>query len=568
MQNKFREYARRNTSTIIALGLGLGIFIIFLPIIMISIRNTVRAGEIRSTELEVNRTLNVLQNEVNHVYKNLGDWSYWNDTYDFAINQNRSYIENNIADETFTNLDINQFVVLNSSNEIVFASYYDNTEQTQIESPVDISALLAAYPVLLSFDGNVGNKGFGYFQDHAMILTSNPILTSLNEGPVAGTLIFIKYLDQHELEQLSQLTLRTLDLLPSDKMDQTDFQVPSSKELGSSVFVNVKDRSTIAGYLYLPDLQSDPKLVLEVRSPRFLYQQGNSALILITIVLSILVVLFSIIAYYFTQAILRARERKKDEEISAQLLVKTRQNAIELERRVEERTRELELINKELQDFNYSVSHDLKTPLRGISGFTTLLMSDYGSQLDQTGKTYLKNIADSSARMNTLIEDLLAYTRSERHEIIHSEINLELFFEQLMKNYQKEIEHRGTKVISDFQCGTVITDREALAIIMRNLLDNAFKFSAQAENPTITLVSSLSDHTYRISVSDNGIGFNMQFHEKIFDLFQRLHLNEDYPGTGIGLALVKKSVMRLGGRVYASSTPGKGATFFVELPAQ
>ena len=568
MFNAIRNFARKNTSLMIALGLGLSILLIFLPIIVISIRNTVHKGEIQFSELEIERTANILQHEVDRTYKNLGDWSSWNDTYDFALDQNEAYIENNLYDDTFKNLEINQIVILDRSNQIIFDGFYDLESQTQTESPIDLQALFEEYPVLLTFDGTTGHKGFGFFQGHAMILTSNPILTSLNEGPAAGILVFIKYLDDNEIQQLSALTLRTLKLIPVDSISQEQVDFPSYAMLKDSVVVKAVDQNIVAGYCYLPDIQKEPKLVLEVSSPRYLYQQGNTYIFLITLVLFFLDIFFSIIVYLFTNSILATRERRKDEDITAKLLEKTRQNAVELERRVEERTRELESKNKDLEDFNYSVSHDLKSPLRGISGFTSILLSDYSSRLDQTGLSYLKNIMAASSRMNTLIEDLLNYTRSERHEIINTEIDLPNFFDGLLLYFQKDIQSRKIIVEKEFQCQKIIADREALTIIFRNLLDNAIKFTDKVDAPKIRLSSEIADGDCVIAVSDNGIGFKIQFHDKIFELFQRLHLNEDYPGTGIGLALVKKSVLRLGGKIYASSEPGIGANFFVDIPVR
>ena len=251
---------------------------------------------------------------------------------------------------------------------------------------------------------------------------------------------------------------------------------------------------------------------------------------------------------------------------SADLFEKIRQNANELEKRVDERTKELKLKNKELETFTYTVSHDLKAPLRGISGYATLLKEDYSNQLDSEARRYLENLVNSSERMSQLIEDLLAYSRVERREIKKTNINLEKLVDRITEEYKHGVVTGKLNFKKEIEYGTVFTDEEALNQALRNLIDNAVKFTRDQSDPEIWIRSTkLEDHCL-ISIEDNGIGFDMKYYDKIFEIFQRLHLSEDYPGTGIGLAVVRKAVERLGGKIWAVSQPGEGSTFFMELP--
>jgi hypothetical protein len=251
---------------------------------------------------------------------------------------------------------------------------------------------------------------------------------------------------------------------------------------------------------------------------------------------------------------------------SADLFEKIRQNSNELEKRVDERTKELKSKNKELETFTYTVSHDLKAPLRGISGYATLLMEDYSNQLDDEARRYLDNLVNSSERMSQLIEDLLAYSRVERREIKKSTVNLNEMVDKITTEYQHGLLAENLQFKKEIEYDTVFTDQEALSQALRNLIDNAVKFTRERQNPQIWIRSEqLEDHCL-ISVEDNGIGFDMKYYDKIFEIFQRLHLSEDYPGTGVGLAVVRKAVERLGGKIWAVSTPGEGSTFFMELP--
>ncbi len=252
---------------------------------------------------------------------------------------------------------------------------------------------------------------------------------------------------------------------------------------------------------------------------------------------------------------------------SADLFEQLRRNAVELEQRVDERTRELRSKNKELETFTYTVSHDLKAPLRGISGYSTLLMEDYTDRLDEEGKRYLQNLVGSAERMSHLIEDLLSYSRVERREIKKTTIDLRDLLSKIIEEYQTEIGLTGIRFNLEIECGTLFTDQEALTQALRNLVDNAVKFSRDCASPQIVIRCDKAPDSVLISVQDNGIGFDMQYYDKIFEIFQRLHLSEEYPGTGVGLAVVRKAAERLGGKIWAVSTPGSGSTFYLELPA-
>ncbi len=238
----------------------------------------------------------------------------------------------------------------------------------------------------------------------------------------------------------------------------------------------------------------------------------------------------------------------------------------ELESRVQERTRELQAANQELETFTYSVSHDLKAPLRGIDGYSRLLLEEYAGQLDEEGRLFLANVRHGVAQMNQLIEDLLAYSRMERRTLHDTAIDLAHLVDVILAERQQELQAAGVAVQVDVDSLTVRADAEGLAMMLRNLLDNAIKFSAASQPPVIEISGTEKGESVILAVKDNGIGFDMRFHERIFTIFQRLQRAEDYPGTGVGLAIVHKAVHRMGGRVWAESVPGKGATFYLELP--
>jgi PAS domain S-box-containing protein len=238
----------------------------------------------------------------------------------------------------------------------------------------------------------------------------------------------------------------------------------------------------------------------------------------------------------------------------------------ELEERVKRRTEQLQAANKELETFTYSVSHDLKAPLRGIDGYSRLLLDEYGSSLNEEGTRFIQTIRSSTLQMNQLIEDLLSYSRLERSELKNERIALKRFVETLIANYRGELKKDGFKVHLNISDVELITSSTGLSIVIRNLLENAIKFSRQKPAPEIEITMKVKPEAWIISVKDNGVGFDMKYHDRIFEIFQRLHRAEDFPGTGIGLAMVAKALQRMNGKAWAKSKPGNGSIFFIELP--
>lgn len=242
----------------------------------------------------------------------------------------------------------------------------------------------------------------------------------------------------------------------------------------------------------------------------------------------------------------------------------TRQ-AVELEQRVQERTRELEAANQELDAFSYSISHDLRAPLRAMQGFTEALLEDYGERLDATGQDYAQRIVAASHRMDALIQDLLAYSRLSRTEVRLDAVNVESVVDDVCGQLATELKDRGAEITVDRPLARVIAHRTVFGQILANLLTNAVKFVSPTTLPRIRIWTDVRSDWVRLWVEDNGIGIVPEHRERIFRAFERLHGVEQYPGTGIGLAIVQKGIARLGGQVGLESVPGQGSRFWVEL---
>ncbi|TGM89979.1 sensor histidine kinase [Leptospira licerasiae] len=239
----------------------------------------------------------------------------------------------------------------------------------------------------------------------------------------------------------------------------------------------------------------------------------------------------------------------------------------ELEERVKVRTEQLVLANKELESFSYSVSHDLRAPIRGINGFTQILLEDYGENLDAEGRRIIGKIIENAKQMGHLVDDLLEFSRLGRTELAEREISMKelavTVYKELM-NFESGREIRFE--IKDIP--NVRADQPAVRQLLVNLISNAIKYTKKVESPVIQIGSIESEKGTVFYIKDNGAGFNMQYYHKLFGVFQRLHSNSDFEGTGVGLAIVKRIAFRHGGNVWAESKEGEGATFYFTLPGQ
>lgn len=236
------------------------------------------------------------------------------------------------------------------------------------------------------------------------------------------------------------------------------------------------------------------------------------------------------------------------------------------QREIEKTAAQLELTNKELESFSYSVSHDLRSPLRAIDGYSRIFEEDFADKLDDEGRRLLKVIRTSSKKMGQLIDDLLAFSRMGRKPVDFGRVDMDALVDDVWR-----------EVCGDMQTPPVLRkeplpsswgDRALLRQVLLNLLANAVKYSSTKPEPVIELFSHDQDHETLYSVRDNGVGFDMRFYNKLFGVFQRLHTEEEFPGTGVGLAIAQRVIVRHGGRIWAESKPDEYTIFNFSLPKE
>ncbi|MEP1094111.1 MAG: PAS domain S-box protein [Cyclobacteriaceae bacterium] len=233
----------------------------------------------------------------------------------------------------------------------------------------------------------------------------------------------------------------------------------------------------------------------------------------------------------------------------------------DLEHKVQERTADLRKSNQELESFSYSVSHDLRAPLRAINGFAEALNKDKTRQLDDEAKRFLGRIRANSLKMGQLIDDLLEFSRMNRRKTKFQQVDLEILIPKVIDYLFPE----STKFIHVSALPTIVGDAEMLKQVFTNLISNAVKYSSREEKPRIEILARENNGDFVISIKDNGVGFDEEYKNKIFEVFQRLHGDTEFEGTGVGLALCHKIIRAHHGEIWAESTIGEGAVFHVKL---
>lgn len=264
--------------------------------------------------------------------------------------------------------------------------------------------------------------------------------------------------------------------------------------------------------------------------------------------------------WFWAREAAQARRRARAE-------AKLRRLNRELEIRVAQRTSQMEAANKELEAFAYSVSHDLRAPLRGIDGFSQALLEDYGDQLDEAGRHYLARVRAGTQRMGLLIDDLLRLSRVSRAQLEPGSVDLAGLARTVVEELRQQEPDRRVEVKIP-ESLPAFGDPHLLRIALDNLLGNAWKYTGRRDAATIEMGTIQEEGGKAYFIRDDGAGFDMAYAHKLFGVFQRLHSVEEFPGTGVGLATVARIIHRHGGRIWAAGAPGKGATFFFTLPEE
>jgi signal transduction histidine kinase len=314
-----------------------------------------------------------------------------------------------------------------------------------------------------------------------------------------------------------------------------------------TMFNPLEDDERIAAYAPVPGIHWG---VVAAEPTQIAFQQRNSTITRLLMLYGCILLIAGIFAYMILRTVGN--------------LGRAEQEILVLNRDLQQRAAELEATNKELESFSYSVSHDLRAPLRSIDGFSLALLEDNSDRLDGAGKDYLRRIRAASERMAQLIDDLLNLSRVARRAITRETVDLSAMADSIVGELQRTEPERRV-AFSANKSLIVDGDERLLRVALENLLGNAWKFTGKCVQPKIEFGVKQDNGTPAYFVRDNGAGFDIAYADKLFGPFQRLHAVTEFKGTGIGLATVQRIVHRHGGRVWAESEVGKGATFYFTL---
>lgn len=312
--------------------------------------------------------------------------------------------------------------------------------------------------------------------------------------------------------------------------------------------------------LAIPDIYSDPRVPVEVYRPTFVKSMAMAPIRTID-PLGAIGIYWSI-KYSPSPSEIQLLQTLADATAKA---VENVQLIEGLESSIDERTAQLKVANKELEAFSYSVSHDLRAPLRYINGYVDLLNSRFRDNLPEKALHYLETITDAAKQMGTLIDDLLQFSRTGRQEVHKARLNMTALINEVLEKNKTDIETRNIKV-SVQEMPEVFGDYSLLKQVWINLIENAVKYTRLQKYPEIAIEFEKQKGNFIFSIRDNGVGFDMKYVHKLFGVFQRLHSQSEFEGTGIGLANIQRIIQKHNGQVWAEGEPDKGATFFFSLP--
>lgn len=277
-----------------------------------------------------------------------------------------------------------------------------------------------------------------------------------------------------------------------------------------------------------------------------------------------------VLRQYSEALVVKLEEKNAELQAAVEQLTRAHADILDLNKKldatVQQRTAELRTANRELEAFTFALSHDLRAPLRAIGGYTQMFLRDHGAHLDEDGAQLLDRVDENVKRMNTLIHDLLEYSRLGRKALNWQPIT----FRHIVGECLAELEHERANRVVEVRVGDLPPwhgDVTLLKQTVVNLLANAFKYTRNRTSALIEIGAEVSADEYVFHVRDNGVGFDMRYAGKLFEVFQRLHSQREFSGTGVGLAIVRRAVEKHGGRVWARSEPERGATFYFAIPA-
>jgi len=552
--------------------------------------------EEENTHQSVERALSVLSNDLSSLEATADDWASWDDTYAFIEDANPDYIESNLTDETFIGLGLNFILFIDTSGEVVFGKAFDLHNEEEVPVSRSLQGYLSANDSLWRHpDTESSITGILLLAETSVLIASQPILTSEDEGPIRGALIMGYYLDATNIDRLGETTLLSIDVQRIDGTQMpADFQsarLSLSKE--TPILVQPLGEKYVAGYALLMDVYGKPALMLRVDMPRDIYQRGrtNIAYLILAIVgvgLVVGVVAMLIIEKWVLSRLTRLSKSVSNigesGDLSTRVSMGGRDEVSKLADTIDVMTETLEQSSKTLREKNVQLeeanrakseflahmSHELRTPLNVIMGFSELMLDGVPGKVSKEQRQCLNDIWGGGQHLLGLVNDILDLSKIEsgKMELKLRDIELPGVIKSLRSEIMPMLAPRKQSLDIKVEKGLplVRADRDKVRQVLLNLLNNATKFTPDGSKLKVEAVRE--NNWCRVSVIDNGIGIKQEDQERIFEPFCQLDsaLEKEERGTGLGLTIARQIVEKHGGRIWVESEYGKGSRFSFTLP--
>jgi sensor domain CHASE-containing protein/nitrogen-specific signal transduction histidine kinase len=588
---------RRRTLLIVMVTLA-ALLVILYAVADVAFMGSMLDLEEQDTLKNVGKVQNILGDELADLDATTWDWAAWDDTYAFVEDGNEEYIKSNLVNGTFTTLRLNLMLFLNASDQIVCGKAVELANETAVPIPEGVyEHLQPDSPLLQHEDMESSITGVILLPDGPMLVAARPILTSKDEGPIRGTLIMGRYLDSVELEYLSEVSHLplTLQLLTDEPLDPELQAVRPSLSADSPIAVQPLNEQTMRGYILVNDVYGNPALVVSAELPRSIYEEGKAAMsyfILIILAVGLVFIILILVLLEFlvlspvSQLSTSVQGITARGDLSARVPMTGKDEVLTLANNINSMLVSLEssqqalrsseenyrVKSRELEQFTYTVSHDLRSPLITIQGFAEMLLRDLETNNRETAKADLQYITNATEKMDRLLMDTLELSRIGRIVNTPENVPFGAIVQDALAQTAGAIRAHQIEVSVAEDFPTVHVDRLRIEELLVNLIANSIKYRGENPQPKIEIgyrrgrEGEGEDEDTVFFVRDNGIGIDKSEQEKVFDLFYQG--DKKSGGTGAGLAIVKRIIEVHGGRIWIESEKDNGTTVCFTLPVR
>jgi len=591
----------RKKVLIIIAATFLSLIVILYLASQIILLNSFNELEEQHTHQNVERALDALSHDFSSLEALAGDWAAWDDTYAFIEDANDEYVQSNLVYGTFTELRLNFMLFINSSGRTVFSKAFDLHNEEEIPIPESLQKHLSGNDFLLTHpDTESSIAGIILLPEEPMLIASQPILPSEDEGPIRGTLIMGRYLDAVEIERLAEITHLSLIMHRFDDPQMPpDFQAAhSSLSEEAPILARPLDEQSIAGYALLKDIYGKPSLVLRVDMPRDIYQQGQKSL---TYRIWLIVIVGAVccgVAMWFLEKQALSQLTRLSKSVSSigktgdfskrvslagtdelsnlagdinRMIGALEQSKEELRKAYAQETKLRQELQTEIQrriEFTRALVHELKTPLTPVLAASDVLVAKLQ---EEPLLSFARNINRGASNLNRRIDELLDLARSEIGvlQIKPKPVEPLHLLHEVAGEMAPVASSYGQSLTLDLppSLSPIRADKDRLRQVVLNLLNNASKFTPEGGN--ITLRAKEKDAFLIVEVQGTGPGISEEEQQRLFQPYYRRESDREHlSGLGLGLALCKTLVELHGGQIWVESQEGKGSTFSFSMPLE